>query len=230
MKSLIRRLLASLIVCCAVLPAARAADADVAYIVSYIETAPAAAANAAATARAFGKASRQEPGNLRFEVLQRIGQLNHFAILEAWKDKEAHAAHAVSARTKEFRDKLEALLRSPYDERPHVALSVGPVQAGPVGAGAVYVVTHVDVVPPSKDVAIGMIKQLSEASRADKGNARFEGLTQISRPNHSTVVEIWQSHAALDEHGVAAHTKEFRTKLAPLSGSLYDERLYKILD
>ena len=52
--------------------------------------------DAAAFARAFGEASRKEAGNLRFDVLQRIGQSNHFSIVEAWKDAPSHAAHAAA--------------------------------------------------------------------------------------------------------------------------------------
>ena len=45
-----------------------------------------------------------------------------------------------------------------------------------------------------------------------------------------TVVETWKDQKALDAHGVAARTKLFREKLTPLSGSLYDERLYKAIN
>jgi len=212
------------------LPAARAGDADIAYVVSYLEVNPPSAGNVAHMLREFGKASRKDDGSVRFEVLQRIGQPNHFAILEIWKDKDAQAAHAALAHTKELREKLEPQLRSPYDERPHMALAVGAMPAAPAGKSAVYAVTHVDIVPTSKDIGVALVKQLSEDSRNDKGNVRFDALTQSSRPNHMTVVEIWRDPKALEAHGMAAHTKEFRAKLMPLSGSLYDERLYKVLD
>ncbi len=212
------------------LPAARAGDADIAYIVSYMEVDPPSAGKVAGMLGEFGKASRKDDGSLRFEVLQRIGQPNHFAILETWKNKDAQAAHAALARTKELRAKLEPLLRSPYDERPHTALAVGPMPAASAGKAAVYAVTHVDIVPTSKDIGVALVKQLSEDSRKDKDNARFDALTQNSRPNHMTVVEIWWDRKALDAHGMTAHVKEFREKLMPLSGSLYDERLYKIVN
>jgi quinol monooxygenase YgiN len=71
---------------------------------------------------------------------------------------------------------------------------------------------------------------LTEASRSDEGSVRFDLLQQISRPNHLTVVEIWSNQKAVDTHGMAAHKKQFREKLTPLSGSLYDERLYKVFN
>jgi quinol monooxygenase YgiN len=207
-----------------------AQDANVAYVVSYLEATPPATDKVLALVRELGKASRKDGGNLRFEVLQRIGQPNHFAILEAWKDKDAQAVHAAAAHTKQFREKLEPLLRSPYDERPHTALAVGSMQAASAGKAAVYGVTHVDIVPTSKDIGVALVKQLTEDCRKDEGNARFDALTQNSRPNHMTIVEIWQDYKALEAHGMTARTKEFREKLTPLSGSLYDERQYKIVN
>jgi quinol monooxygenase YgiN len=205
-----------------------AQEVNAAYVVTYIEATPPSTNKALTLIRQFGKASRKDEGNLRFEVLQRIGQPNHFAILEAWKDKDMQGAHAAAARTKEFHQQLQPLLRSPYDERSYKTLAVGSIQA--TGKTAVHVITHVDVIPTSKDIGIALVKQLSEDSRKDKGNARFDALTQSNRPNHMTVVEIWQNLKTLEAHGMTAHTKEFREKLTPLSGALYDERLYKLVN
>jgi quinol monooxygenase YgiN len=213
---------------CAVTQTARAQDA--AYVVSYFETTPAAQNEAAALARAFGETSRKDEGNLRFDVLQRIGQPNHFSIIEAWKDPTAQAAHAAATHTKQFREKLQPLLRSPYDERPHAALNVGAVQIAGATRDTIYVVTHVDFVPPEKDNGVAMVKTLTNASRKDDGNLRFEGLQQMSRPNHLTLVEAWKDPKSLDNHGVTTHMKLFREKLSPVSGSLFDERLYKSIN
>ena len=213
----------------AVAPATAADSPAPAYIVTYIEVLPTAANQAVGLIRQLGAASRKENGNLRFEVLQRIHQPSHFAILEAWSDEAAQAAHAAAAHTKEFRAKLLPLLRAPYDERPHTALSVGAMSAGPAdGAkGAIYAVTHVDVIPKAKDQGVEMVKQLAESGRKGRDNVRFEALTQSSRPNHMTVVEIWKDQNAADAHSVAEYTKRFRDGLLPISGSLYDERLFR---
>jgi quinol monooxygenase YgiN len=212
---------------------ARSQDSSMAYIVSYFETTQADASRAADLARQLTEQSRKEDGNVRFEALQRLEQPNHFAILEAWKSKEAQAAHAAAAHTTQFRQRLASLLRSPYDERPHTGLSVGS-SAAPAKTGsnkaAIYVVTHVDVIPTEKEKGIQITKELADASRGSSGNARFEVLQQNSRPNHMTVVEVWENAKAIDAHGGAAPTKLFREKLTPMSGSLYDERLYRLLN
>jgi quinol monooxygenase YgiN len=43
------------------------------------------------------------------------------------------------------------------------------------------------------------------------------------------VVEIWKNQSAYDAHITAAHTKKFRDQLTPMSGALYDERLYRAI-
>jgi quinol monooxygenase YgiN len=200
-----------------------------AFVVSYIEVAPASKDQAATLLKQFAEASRKDDGNARFEVLQRIDRPHHFAVLEAWGDQKAQDAHMAAAHTKTFRDKLQPLQAAPYDERPHTALAVGPMKSGG-SAGAIYAVTHVDFIPPKKDEGIAALKALVEPSRKEAGNLRYDALQQASRPNHETLVEIWQDQAALDSHLVAAHMKDFRNQLLPMSGSLYDERLYRALN
>jgi quinol monooxygenase YgiN len=209
---------------------AHAADTDTTYIVTYFEVNFADKDRVGALARRLDEASSKEGGNLRFEVLQRIGQPDQFVILEGWKDKDAHAAHAAASHTREFREKLAPLLRSAYDERPHSALAVGAVSTPDAKSkSGIFAVTHVDIVPTEKDKGIGHVKEMTDQSRSDNGNVRFEALTQISRPNHMTVVEIWKDKHSIDSHEATANKKQFREKLTPMSGSLYDERFYKFL-
>jgi quinol monooxygenase YgiN len=66
-------------------------------------------------------------------------------------------------------------------------------------------------------------------SRKEAGAGRFEIFQQGNRPNHFSVVEIWKNQRAYDAHITAAHTKKFRDQLTPMSGALYDERLYRVL-
>jgi quinol monooxygenase YgiN len=214
-------------------PVALADDANTAYVVTYFEVVPSYTGQVRNLMRDLAKASRKEPGHIRMELLQRVGQPDQFVILEAWQDKDAHAAHAAAAHTKQFRDKLQPLLRGPYDERPHTNLSVGPAKVslgGDARTSAIYVVTHVDIVPKEKDTGVGLVKQLSESGRKGGGNLRFDALTQASRPNHMTVVEIWAEKKSLEEHGITAPKRQFREKLMPLSGSLYDERFYRVIN
>jgi len=198
------------------------------YVVSYIETAPAAAVPAAGLLRQFADAARKQPGNMRFELLQRVARSNQFATLATWKDRNAYDAHLAAPDTKAFRAKIKPHLISAVDDRPHSAMDV-TAAATANAQGAVQVVTHVDVPPPSKDECISLLKALADESRKEAGVVRFEVLQQSSRPNHFSVVEIWKNQDAYNRHITAAHTKNFREKLTPMSGALYDERLYETL-
>ncbi len=227
------------------------------FIVTYIEVAPGQADKAADLIRKHRAASREQAGNIRFEALRGTGRTNHFALLEAWKDRAARDAHAKSPETVAFRKALQPLLYSPYDERPHAPMAAEPGK--PAGPGAVYVVTHVDIipteqVPPCKrqvnengPCGLALVEKLVMDSRKHPGNVRFEALTQANRPNHMTVVEVWENAKAQEAHTVNTDTRNFRDQLSgvapgsgvaadplfvinPLSGSLYDEQLYRSID
>jgi quinol monooxygenase YgiN len=199
------------------------------YSVTYIEVMPTSKAAATTLLRRYREAAQKEGGNLRCEVIQRIDQPHQFAVLEIWKDQAAFEAHGKSASTTETREKIAAIRNAPTDERVHTALSIGPIDA-PAARGGIYVATHVDVIPPRKDDGVAALKRLGEDSRRDHDNLRFEVVQQISRPNHFTVVEIWRDAKAVETHSMAAPTREFRDKLATMTGALYDERMYRAID
>jgi quinol monooxygenase YgiN len=209
-------------------PASEAGDAAV-YVVSYFEVAPSATAETVALLRRYRQSSRTDEGLARLEVLQQRGRPDHFAVVEVWADQQAFDAHATAAHRRQCYEQLRPLCISPVDERLHSALAIGSMPA-PHAAGAMYVLTHADAIPPAKDDAMAALLRLAEASRRDEGNRRFEVLQQRSRQNHFTIVETWQDQQALEAHALAAHTRQFRQAFQPMSGSLYDERLYQELD
>src|SRR5712692_2174145 len=199
------------------------------YSVIYVEVMPTSTADGVALLKRYREATRKEDGNLRCEVVQRIGQPHQLAVLAVWKDQATFEAHRKSATSTDMREKIAAMRNAPTDERVHTGLSVGPIESKPA-AGAIYVVTHVDVIPPRKDDGVAAVKQLADDSRKGDGNLRFEVVQQTNRPNHFTVVEIWKDAKAIDAHSMAATTRLFRDKLAPATGALYDERMYKAVD
>jgi autoinducer 2-degrading protein len=90
------------------------------------------------------------------------------------------------------------------------------------------VITHVDVVPNPQ--APEILKRLADASRKEDGNLRFDVVQYSVRPNHSTVVEQWRDQKALDAHAAAAHTRQYRDEIQPLTGSPLDERVFTAVD
>jgi quinol monooxygenase YgiN len=67
----------------------------------------------------FRKDSLRDPGVKAFEVLQEIGHPNHFTLVEKWLDQKAYEEHNLAEHTLHFRDELQPMLASPFDERIH---------------------------------------------------------------------------------------------------------------
>jgi quinol monooxygenase YgiN len=202
---------------------------DAVYVVTYVDVAPTARVMARSLLRELANASRKDDGNIRFDILQRTAPSNQFAIVAVWKDQKAYDAHLAAAHSKEFREKIKPHLISAIDDRVHTGMEIAGTPAGKNEPGAIVVVTHVDVPPPKKDECIAALKTLVADSRKEAGSVRFDVLQQGNRPNHFSVVEIWKNQRAYDSHITAAPTKRFRDQLTPMSGALYDERLYRAI-
>jgi quinol monooxygenase YgiN len=199
------------------------------YVVSYIDVSQASKAPAMTLLKQFRAACAKEDGNQRCEAAQRMEQQNEFVMLEIWKDQKSFQAHSRGSGA-QFRDRLKPMLTSPYDERVHTPFAVVPPQPAPTGR-IIYSITHIDVMPPLLAEAGPLLRPMAEASRKDAGNGRFEVLQELApRANHFTFVEIWSNKRQLESHQALPRTVQFRDKLQPLLGALYDERLYKVLD
>ena len=198
------------------------------YTATYLEVLPTGVKDGGALLKQYRDAGRKDSGNQRMEVVQEIGRPTRFALLAIWADQKAFEAHGKAAHTAQFRDKFKSVHAAPYDERLHSGMAVA--DKGTLRGGSIVVVTHVDVPPPFKDTTVPLLQQLAEASRKDSGNQRFEVQQQANRLNHFTVVEQWADQKAYAAHVMAAHTRQFRDKLGPMSGALYDERLYRAVD
>jgi quinol monooxygenase YgiN len=218
-----------LMLAAALLPASAVAQEAVVYGATYVEVAPGATSQAVTLLKALAAASRKEDGNLRFQLVEEQQRPNRFVVIEAWKDQAAFEGHRKGKAYAEFNEKLAAIRNAPPDERVHNAL-VAAASMPAASRGAIWVVTHVDVPPPSKDACIVELKTLTEASRKDAGNLMFEVVQQTNRPNHFTVVEIWQNAKAFDAHGTAEHTRHFRANLGPMLGAPYEDRVYMVIE
>ena len=96
-------------------PAKTGADARNAVVVAHVDVAP--NTQAPTLLQQLASASRQEPGNLRFDVLQHAARGNHFTVIEQWRNRDALDAHVATAHARAYRDALQPLTGSPLDER-----------------------------------------------------------------------------------------------------------------
>jgi quinol monooxygenase YgiN len=198
------------------------------YAVSYVEVMPSARPAMVAALKQYRDASRQEDGYVRVDLLEQVAQPGHFAIVERWRDQQAFDSHGTASQVKAFRDALQSIRLSDYDQRPYKSLTTGSGTS--VGnTQAIYVVAHVDTVGGQAD-APGLLTRLAEASRKEQGCLRFDVVQHTMRANHFTVIEIWENQRARDAHAAAVHTRQYRDGLQPMSGSPLDERFFKAVE
>ncbi len=150
-------------------------------------------------------------------ALQEIGR-NRFALYESYTAPARRQQPTLAA----------AALLAPIDVRRLAVLWASPAARLP--AKALWVVTHVDAMPDHASDVAAMLKQLGEADAREAGALRTIAGPQLDRSNHFTLIEVWTTRAAFELHEAAKPTRDFRTKLAPMLGALYDSRLYKAIE
>jgi quinol monooxygenase YgiN len=92
------------------------------YVLTHVDVFPAGKDQTVEMLKQLAAASRKEPGNLSFDVLQQEGRLNHLPLCEAWRNAAAHDAHIMAEHTRTFRAKLVPLQGALYDERLYQAI------------------------------------------------------------------------------------------------------------
>jgi quinol monooxygenase YgiN len=197
------------------------------YIVTYMEVAPSSASEARQLILAYANEARKASGAVQVDALQRISDPGHFALTEQWQTQAAKQAFAATDPVTKFRAGLNPLQSAAYDERIHAALSVGP--SAPASGDPVVILTHVDVVPTQVEPGTAKVRSFVEQGRSAKGNLRFDDVVQLTRKNHFTVIESWDSLADKNTWISTKTARTFREELQPMSGALYDERAYKLV-
>ena len=200
-------------------------DSAAAYSVAYVDILPASRTAAITAIKQYRDASRKDDGFQQIEFFEQAGRPAHFCIMETWSNSKDLDTHAASANAKDFRNKIDSMRLSDYDQRPYKTLSLGTAQ-NDRGSRGIFVITHVDIGGQGTN-ATDFLRKLAEASRKEEGNLRFDVLQHAMRANHFTVIEEWQTAKTIETHAAATHTKEYRNSLGPIAGSPLDERLYK---
>jgi quinol monooxygenase YgiN len=227
MRKIVILLVGTIIWACTDLRAAVAADAAV-YVATYVEIMPHAKTSGATLLKTEAAATRQEDGCSDVEVLGEIGRDERFFVFEIWRDRSAYEAHRITAHARQFRDLLAPIEIAPPDVRELAGLAGQP--AATPGGHAIWVFTHVDVTPTYKDETASMLEALAGASGKEAGNLNFIVARQAERPNHFTVSETWADRASFEAHEESVGTRQFREKLAPMLGALYDQRVYQAVE
>jgi quinol monooxygenase YgiN len=93
--------------------------ADKLFVVTHVDFTPNYTADGTKLLQQFATDTRHDPGAVRFELLQDNGRGNHFTLVEVWENSKAFETHEAAEHTKSFREKLQPMLGSPFDERLH---------------------------------------------------------------------------------------------------------------
>jgi quinol monooxygenase YgiN len=89
------------------------------YVVTHIDLTPNNTPAGVAVIKQFVAATLKEKSCTRFEILQQAGRPNHLTLVAVWKDQKSFDAHDGAPWTKQFREKIQPLIGSPWDERLH---------------------------------------------------------------------------------------------------------------
>jgi quinol monooxygenase YgiN len=102
--------------------AAGAIPAQAIYVLTHADSVPDQRNTAAMTLSDIAMKSRQQPGNVMFQVGVQTNRNNHFTVIEAWKDQAAYDAHVTADATKKFRDAFAPFSGALFDERIYKSL------------------------------------------------------------------------------------------------------------
>jgi quinol monooxygenase YgiN len=102
----------------AVLPPRPAPGGRIVYAIAHVDIFPDQEAQGVPLLTRMAEVGRSEQGNGRLEVLRQLAPLtDHFTVVEIWSNKRLLENHQAQPSTMQFREALQPLLGSPYDER-----------------------------------------------------------------------------------------------------------------
>ncbi len=95
------------------------APTDKLFVVTHVDLTPNFLADGSKLLQQFAADSKHDAGVVRLELLEDNARSNHFTLVEVWENSKAFETHEAAAHTKSFREKLQPMLGSPFDERLH---------------------------------------------------------------------------------------------------------------
>jgi quinol monooxygenase YgiN len=88
------------------------------YVVAHVDTLP-GNGPASKLLQQYVAECRRDKGALRIELYVQISRTNHFSLVEVWENQQALETHEAAPHTKQFREQIQPMLGSPFDERLH---------------------------------------------------------------------------------------------------------------
>jgi quinol monooxygenase YgiN len=98
-------------------PRPLASKPDMWFVVTHVDVPPPRRDATEALLKRLAEESRNDGGNVRYDVFQQAPQTNHFTVFAVWNNRKAFDSHEAKADTRQFREALGPMLGAPYDER-----------------------------------------------------------------------------------------------------------------
>jgi len=199
------------------------------YVLTYLEFAPSAEADAIAAMRTYRDVSRGEPGARTVDIYQEAGHPHRFILREIWQNRAAFDRHAMAASTTQFNSAIRPIHFGPPATGVHIEYWMAPMK--PAGANDVFVISHIDVGGMNVPRLKGLLDALGPATANDAGLVRYEILDEVpAHANHFRFFEQWSSEANWAAHHTSPHARQFREGVTPILGTPFDQRLYRLVN
>jgi quinol monooxygenase YgiN len=98
-------------------PAWQRMESGALFVVTHVDVPPPRKDETEVLLKNAAEQSRNDPGNLRYDVVQQTARPNHFTVVSVWRDDASFASHGSAAHTITFRESLAPMLGGLYDER-----------------------------------------------------------------------------------------------------------------
>jgi quinol monooxygenase YgiN len=121
----LRACAALILACCGLAGQALAQEPamhDRIYAVTHVDILPTGVAAGTKLVQQYVADSRKDKGAVRIEAYAQISRVNHLTVVEVWQNQKAYDEHVAAEHTRQFRQQIDPMLGSPYDERLHLNL------------------------------------------------------------------------------------------------------------
>jgi quinol monooxygenase YgiN len=232
MKSLLSVLACAALAVMGATFAATAGDAPQAgpiHVTSFFEVNPNSVTQAVGMLKQYRDAVKAEPGSTSVQVYQEVGAPFRFVSMEVWQDMAAFQTHTKAGSTTGVAERMKSVEYGPPDTRPHAVHFAAPEKAA--GAGSITIISHLDVPPNGIPQLLELMKPFSEAVSKQPGMQAYRIIRQTQGAgNHFRSYEVWASEKDWEAHNIAKYSQDYRTGMAPLLGTPYDQRKYTIVN
>ena len=92
------------------------------FVVTHADIIPPQTAAGTKLVQQYVADTRKDQGLVRVEASAEISRVNHISIVEVWQNQKAFDEHLAAPHTRQFRQQIDPMLGSPYDERLHHSL------------------------------------------------------------------------------------------------------------